>query len=166
MLKKKNILKTLLIAIFSLGLIACESETKEKTQIVGETTKIKTIIIGENLELYNGISIKKISLLKENEKTKIEVQFNAKNIEELKEYNLKIHASSLKNSETKENREYWDISLKNIIEKNGEYYVSRDIDMKAKEYKLNIALYKIEKTEDGVVKYPNFGNQLYLDLKL
>lgn len=164
MLKKKNILKVLMIAIFSLGLISCESETKEKTKTVAETTKVKNITIGENLELYNGIAIKKISLLTEKDKTKIEIEFEAKNIEELKEYYLAIHAYPLKNPEEK--FQNWDLNLKNIIEKNGKYYISRYIDMKDKEYKLNTGLFKVEKTEDGVIKYPGFGNTLSLELKL
>ena len=32
--------------------------------------------------------------------------------------------------------------------------------------KLNISLYKVEKTEDGKIECPNFGKQNYIDLKI
>ncbi|WP_281699522.1 hypothetical protein [Cetobacterium somerae] len=166
MLKKKNILKVLILGILSLGLISCESKTEEKSKVVSEVIENKSIVIGENLELYNGISIVKISLIEEKDKAKIEVELKTKDIEALKKYNLKIHARPLENFEIKEKIQNWDISLKNIIEKNGKYFVSRDIEIKNKEYELKVALFKIEKTEDGLIKYPNFGNQLFLELKL
>lgn len=164
MLKKKSILEILLVIIFSLGLVSCKD--KEKTKTVTEMAGSKNITIGENLDLYNGMSIAKISLIEEKDGPNIIVEFKAKNLKELEEYNLKIHAFPLLGSGEKRKTENWDISLKKITEKDGKYYVIKKIDTKVKEYELNIALFKIEKTEDGMVKYPNFGNQLFLNLKL
>lgn len=171
MLRSKKTVKFLMVGILALSLVACGEKT-EGTKNNSEVAKTevqmeKRTLLGENLDLYDGIVITKAYFVEKGDSKRLEFELNNGN--KIKEYKLKIHAIPInENEKAKLQSEFenWSIVGNKIIENDGKYYLIREINPEFKGYKLNIALYKAEKLEDGKVKYPNFGNQIYLDLNI
>lgn len=171
MLRSKKTVKFLMAGILALSLVACGEKT-EGTKNSSEVAKTevqmeKRTLLGENLDLYDGIVITKAYFVEKGDSKRLEFELN--NGDKIKEYSLKVHGEPV-NTEEKEQLKLgyrnWDIAGDKVIENNGKYYLVREIDPKFKNYKLNLALYKTEKSEDGKINWPNYGNQIYLDLNI
>lgn len=141
---------------------------KEKKEVfIQKQLGTEEILLGENFKLYEDITIKKISLLKKDGKYQLKFNFeNNGGIKKISQYNLKIHATPLDNGNNARKYFNWNTSCKNLIEEGNEYYLIKNINPELKKYKLNIALYKTEEMPNGEKKWPNFGNQIYLNLNI
>lgn len=171
MLRSKKTVKFLMAGILALSLVACGEKTEEaknnsevaKTEVQME----KRTLLGENLDLYDGIVITKAYFVEKGDIKRLEFEVNEEN--KVKAYSLKVHAIPNNENERKELKlgfENWDISGSQVVNVDGKYYLIKDISPKFKDYKLNITLYESKKLENGEVKWSDLGNQIYLDLNI
>ncbi|WP_294660533.1 hypothetical protein, partial [uncultured Fusobacterium sp.] len=102
-------------------------QKKNRRKNIGYEQKIIS-----NLELMNGLKIKEIVYVPENEnKGILEVRFNQSEvIKEIEEYSLKVHALPIKKEEKKllkDEYQNWDMGIK--LKKDKDYfYINREID--------------------------------------